>query len=344
MLTPKERMAIVAKGLRPDQVPFAPVVYEHASKLIGTTPSILARDPDLIVKGQLEAYRRYRMDIVSVGVDIYNIEAEALGCEIRYFDNSPEIPGVVTHILEKNKNAFNKLRVPDPFRDGRMPVFLEACRRIHQELGKEVQVNATIVGPFTLAALLRRYEKFVMDILDDPPYAKSLLEFTFQVGLAYGTAFSKVGVGISVNESWITPPMLSPELFRDFPFPYEKELITQLKRVGFQSIGLISGGNTLPIAPYLVQTGTSILAADANTDQLAYKKLAQEAGIILRVLIDAKLLSSGTDKEIEEATLRVLKSCAGGSRFILGCGVVPYEADSKKILKFREVALAFHEY
>jgi len=279
-----------------------------------------------------------------VGVDIYNIEAEVLGCEIRYFDNSPEIPGVVTHILEKNKNALNKLRVPDPFRDGRMPVFLEACQRIHQEVGKEVQVNATIVGPFTLAALLRKYENFVMDILDDPPYARSLLEFTFQVGLAYGTAFSKVGVGISVNESWITPPLLSPELFRDFPFPYEKELISRLKRVGFQSIGLISGGNTLPIAPYLVQTGTSILAADANTDQLAYKKLAQEAGIILRVLIDAKLLSSGTDKEIEEATLRVLKSCAGGSRFILGCGVVPYEADSKKILKFREVALAFHEY
>lgn len=343
MLTPRERMALVAQGLRPDQVPIVPVVYEHAAKLIGTTPSILARDTDLIVTGQLEAYRRYKMDIVSVGVDIYNIEAEALGCGIRYFDESPEIPGVVTHVLEENKNDLNKLRVPNPFRDGRMPVFLEACQRIHQELGKEVQINATIVGPFTLAALLRRYENFVMDILEDPTYARSLMEFTFQVGLAYGTAFAKVGVGISVNESWITPPMLSPNLFRDFPFPYEKELINQLKRAGFKSIGLISGGNTLPIAPYLVQTGTSILAADANTDQLAYKELAKKAGIILRVFIDPKLLSSGTEEEIEEATLRVLKSCAG-SRFILGCGVVPYEADSKKVLKFREVALAFQDY
>jgi uroporphyrinogen-III decarboxylase len=117
-----------------------------------------------------------------------------------------------------------------------------------------------------------------------------------------------------------------------------------LKEVGIASVGLISGGNTWPIAPYLVQTGTSILGADAMANQAAYKQLSQKAGILLRAMIDSRLLSVGTDAEIEEATLKVLKTCAAGGRFILGCGVVPYEADPQRILKFKEIALAFQDF
>jgi uroporphyrinogen decarboxylase len=345
MLTPKERMTRVFHGLRPDRVPFVPVVYEHAAKLINTMPSILACNEDLIVEGQLEAYKRYGMDIISIGVDIYNVEAEALGCKIKYFtENEPTVPGVISQILKEDKNKLKELNVPDPFREGRMPLFISACERIIKEVGDEVQVNATIVGPFTLAAILRGFENFILDILMDPTYARSLMDFTSLVGLTYGSAFAKIGTGLSINESWITPPLLSPELFRDFPFPYEKNLVAQLKKAGFTSVGLISGGNTWPIAPYLVQTGTSILMADAITDQAAYKKLSQEAGVILRASIDAKLLHLGTDREIEDAALKVLRTCAPGGRFILGCGVVPYEADAKKVLKLKEVALGFQDF
>jgi uroporphyrinogen decarboxylase len=345
MLTPRERMARMARGERPDRVPVAPVVYEHAARLVGASPSLLARDVDLLVRGQLESYRIYGMDIMSVGVDIYNIEAEALGCEIKWFgDTDPSIPAVVSHLLQADKARLRDLRVPDPARDGRMPLFLEACRRIIREVGDEVQVNATIVGPFTLAALLRGFEEFIFDLLTDPPYARELLAFTSQVGLAYGSAFAKIGAGLSINESWITPPLLSPVLFRDFPLPYEQSLIADLKKAGFRSIGLISGGNTLPIAPYLIQTGTSILVADANTDQTAYKKLSQEAGIILRALIDAKLLQVGTDAELDEATLRVLRTCAAGGKFILGCGIVAFDVDPARVLRFKNVALGFEDF
>jgi len=84
--------------------------------------------------------------------------------------------------------------------------------------------------------------------------------------------------------------------------------------------------------------------ADAITDQAAYKKLSQEAGVILRASINAKLLHLGTDREIEDAALKVLRTCAPGGRFILGCGVVPYEADAKKVLKLKEVALGFQDF
>jgi len=345
MLTPKERMKLVAQGLRPDRVPFVPVVYEHAARFVNTVPSVVARNADLLVRGQVEAYKRYGMDIISVGVDIYNIEAEALGCRIRYFpDDDPSVPAVVSNALGENKDLLGELKVPNPGQDGRMPLFLEACERILKEVGDEVQVNATIVGPFTLAAILRGYENYVMDMITDPDYARRLMDFTYQVGLAYGTAFVKTGAGLSINESWITPPMLSPEMFRDFPFRYEKALIADLKKAGFSSIGLISGGNTWPIAPYLVQAGSSILFADWGTDQAAYKKLAMQIGILRRAGIPAKLLQFGSEEEIRDATLKVLRTCAPGGRFILGCGVVPFEVDPATVLKFKEIAISFQDF
>ena len=101
-MLPLERMALLAQGKLPDRVPFVPTIYEHAAALIAVTPSEMAKSKELIVKGQLEAYKRYGHDLVAVGIDIYNIEAEALGCNIRYFDDK-SIPCVSSHILGENK-------------------------------------------------------------------------------------------------------------------------------------------------------------------------------------------------------------------------------------------------
>ena len=45
--------------------------------------------------GQLAAHRIYRQDIISVGLDIYNVEAEALGAQVSYYsdDRLPSLSG-----------------------------------------------------------------------------------------------------------------------------------------------------------------------------------------------------------------------------------------------------------
>jgi len=59
-------------------VPFSPSVYGHCALLIGRTPWDVSRDGELLYQAQAEAYRRYEHRPVVVGVDIYNLEAEAL--------------------------------------------------------------------------------------------------------------------------------------------------------------------------------------------------------------------------------------------------------------------------
>ncbi|GEA16023.1 methylcobamide--CoM methyltransferase [Moorella sp. E308F] len=322
-----------------DKIPFVPVVYEHAAALIGVTPSKMARSAELIVKGQLRAYELYGHDLVTVGIDIYNVEAEALGCPVQYFDDEA-IPAIAGPIVSCPADLA-RLRVPDPEHDGRLPLLLDAASRVREVIGSEVAVGAAMVGPFTLAALLRGYENFILDLLTAPDFAGALLDFAAEVGLAVGTAMIKRGLSISINESWITPPLLSPELYQRFAFPREKGLIVALKAAGAASVGLISGGNTTPIVDWLVQTGSSILMADYGTDLVAYKAKARAAGIVLRGSIQARVVETGPKELIAAQAREVLAKGAPGGGFILGCGVVPYGAPPENVLYLKQVLAAY---
>ena len=340
IMLPRERMALVAQGKLPDRVPFVPTIYEHAAALIGVTPSAMARSESLLVQGQLESYKRYGHDLVAVGIDIYNVEAEAFGCSVQYFEDN-SIPSVNVHVLAESSVSPDLLQVPDPESTGRMPMLLSAAEKVRREIGHEVPVSAASVGPFTLAALLRGFEKLVTDMMDEPEYVEKLLDFSCEVAFSFGAAMIKRGLGVALNDSWISPPLLSPRLYKRFVFDRHRNLIGRLKEAGASSVGLISGGNTQPIAEYLVQTGSSILLADYGVDLAAYKEKASAAGIILRGSIKASLLETGTEEEIVDQAQEVLAVGAPGGRFVLGCGVVPFGTDPGRILLLKKLAEEF---
>jgi hypothetical protein len=73
---------------------FCPSVYEHAARVIGRTPGEVSRDGVLLSKGHIEAYRLYRHRPIVVGIDIYDLEAEAYGATVRInMDPRPLIAG-----------------------------------------------------------------------------------------------------------------------------------------------------------------------------------------------------------------------------------------------------------
>ncbi len=332
-ITGKEIIDLLNRGEIPPRIPFVPVIYEHAARIIGVTPSELTVSEDLIMEGQLAAYEMYRHDLVSVGVDIYNIEAEALGCEVRYFSDQtiPSITGPIVSSREDLKN----LRIPDPDRDGRMPLFRSATRRINKKIGNEVYVSGTVVGPFTLAAILRGFESLLTDLLFDENFAEEQLKFAMEVSFAYAKSFIDSGVGISINESWIAPPLLSPDLFKSKILIFEKQLIKQLKSHGLKNVALICGGDTSSIAHLLTKTGTSLLMADANSDQEQIKKICDRYKINLRAAIDPVLLQQGNIIQMEEAVKNIIEKCSANGRFILGCGVVSFDTSPENVLKLK---------
>jgi uroporphyrinogen decarboxylase len=341
-ITGREIINLLNNGEIPPRVPFVPVIYEHAAGLIGVNTSDLARNEDLIVKGQLEAYHLYKQDLVSVGVDIYNIEAEALGCKVSYFNDS-SVPSISEPIISDSEDL-RKLKVPNPSTDGRMPLYISATRRINEAIGKEVFVGGTIVGPFTLAAILRGFEPYLMDLITDEEFAIEQLKFASEVSFGYAKAFIDIGVGVAINESWIVPPLLSPELFESVVFKFEHKLISRIKSYGIKNVALICGGNTSSIANLLVQTGTSLLIADPNSDQAAIKKLCEQHQINLRASIDSALVQNDNYEHLEEAVKNVIAKCSANGRFIFGCGIVSADTPVANVLKLKELVDKYNPY
>ncbi len=86
------------------KIPFSPSVYEHAAALIGRSPWEVSRNPELLFAGHQAAYRKYHHTPVVVGVDIYNLEAEAYGAEVRV-PGGNGIPAITQPLFEDVEQA-----------------------------------------------------------------------------------------------------------------------------------------------------------------------------------------------------------------------------------------------
>jgi uroporphyrinogen decarboxylase len=338
----KQIYKYLEKGLIPPRIPFCPTIFEHAARIINITPSQLAKSVDFIVDGQMAAYELYGHDLISVAVDIYNVQAEAVGSEVVFW-NDNSVPSIKENLINDESDLKN-LTIPNPEKDGRMPVFLEACEILDSKVGDQVNVSGNIVGPFTLAAILRGYENFIMDLVTNERFAFELLKFSMEVGIVYANAFIKRGLGVAISESWIAPPLLSPKIYRDKILKFHKEIIINLKKSGLKNVALISGGDTYSIASDLIQTGSSILVADANTNQREFKVLCDDRGIVLRGNIASKMVEEGDQLEMEGAVKTLIDNCASNGRFIFGCGVVSYDTPPENLIALRRMIEKHNPY
>ena len=314
-------------------VPFVPTIYEHAAALIGRTPSELALNEDLLVEGLTAAYELYRHPLVSVGLDIYNIEVEALGGIIDFPDDA-SLPALRSALI-LDPAGFGKLRVPDPQSDGRMPLLLNACRRLKETL--PATISGTVTGPFTLAAILRGFEEFTMDMLDDPDFAHEQLRFAAEVGFALASAYHKLGLSIAINESWIAPPLCAPDMYREFAKPVETDLIARISKIGVPRISLVCGGNVTAIAADMLETGTSYIMADWGCDRKAILSLCEPKGVMLRASIAPAMVERGNEAELSDAVDQVMADCGDYPNLVFGCGIVSYNTPPEHVLLLKKM-------
>jgi len=108
---------------------FSPSVYEHAARVIGASPWEVSRDVELLAEGHIEAFRLYEHRPVVVGIDIYNLEAEAYGAEVSR-PSGNGIPAISRHPYSTTEELI-ALGPFDPKSAGRVPmVIVSRWRRI----------------------------------------------------------------------------------------------------------------------------------------------------------------------------------------------------------------------
>jgi len=225
---PIEQMVAVEKCESPHKIPFLPTVFEHAAFLIGQTPSAAARSAAMMARAHVEAYSRYRPDVVTVGIDVYNIEAEALGCRVRFFDDS-SIPGIVSHPLTLDC-GFERIVFSPGL--GRIRMVQDAASEVKRVVGCEVPVSVGICGPFSIMIELLGFEMAVKAFYDGDERVHHLLNALLEFQKRYCDEIAARDMRVTVFESWASSPLISPDVFCTYVFPYERALFVHLEQSG----------------------------------------------------------------------------------------------------------------
>lgn len=245
-----------------DRTPWVPYAGVQTANLIGVDAETYLKDAQQIYNGIMKAYELYQPDGLPIVFDL-QIEAEALGCRLKWAKNNP--PAVATHILEEKSLA--DLRFPTE-KDGRYPIALEAARKVVAAIGDKVALYALICGPFTLALHLRGTEIFT-EMIEEPEKAEELMTFCTKVAQDLAGMYAETGVDIIA----VVDPMtsqISPRHYKKFVMPYTIELNKYVKSKGLKVTSFCCGDATKNIE-LMCQTETDGIAFDENV-KLSYAK------------------------------------------------------------------------
>jgi len=328
------------EGKRPDRWPFVPSVYEHGAALIGGSPGEVSRDATLMAEAAIEARSRYQHDLVTVGIDIYNIEAEAFGCRVSSGEGS-SIPGVTTHPLaDDGESRIDALDIPQPGPSNRLGLIADASQQVMKALGEEVWVYACMCGPFSQAVELRGFEQFITDLYTSPETAHNLLEKTTALTGQQAERLSRQGCGVYLYESWATLPLIDPGIFGSCVVPYNRRVISAVRR-GFETPppAIVMGGDTSILMDFFLAAGTSLVVADFNTDFDFVRRNTDGKGILVRGCVDPKQIERAQWDDLARAVETLARKGRGMGNFLWGCGCVSYDTPAGHVLRFKEMCL-----
>ena len=320
---------------------FLPAIYEHKAAFIGSTPSEISRDSDLLTRALLAEYAALGADALVVGVDVYNLEAEAAGCTVTFYEGADtSIPGISPggHIVHVGDDL-TAARLPNPLHDGRMPVNLAAARQVRRALGDDFWLRGAISGPFSLAVSLVGAEALFVACLDNPDWVRCCLAHATRIILAFARAYLDAGVELIVFDSQASPELLPPSMYEDFVLPVTREFIAWAAAQGVRDVPLIIGGNTVPIAEMLTRTGANNLLCDFTAGFDEWSAIAVRAGRALRRNLSPRLIESSTPDQIYEAARREVQRGKDMPGFIMGTAVIPFGTPVENILAVKQACL-----
>ncbi len=317
---------------------FSPSVYEHAARVINASPWDVSRDPKLLAEGNVEAFRLYGHRPVVVGIDIYNLEAEAYGAPV----DRPSGNGIPAISRHRYSTLEELLALPplDPKEDGRIPMVIQAAKQVARRC-PEADVRAPLGGPFSIAANLMGFEALLCEVLSNPASVAGVLRHLVTGQVRFAQEVVDNGLDIAFFESAATPPLLSPAQFRDIELPALKEIMEKTGAVVGHPVPCIIGGNTAPILEAILETGTGYVCCPAETDQRVFmEKIRAHPEVMVRINMDPRPMTAKNFQAVQKEVDRVLALAENRRNVCLGTGCLPYETAPEMVIKTREYILS----
>lgn len=294
------------------------------------------KNPDLAAEITLQPVKAFPIDAAIIFADIL-LPLEGMGVGFEF----PAAGGVKINNPVRSARNVERMRVPDP--EENLDYVLRSLRTVRSEIEGVVPLIGFAGAPFTLASYaIEGGSSSSYLIAKDFMYRQPdswhrLMKKLSETILAFLKAQVRAGAQVvQLFDSWIG--CLGPSDYRQYVFPYMRDLFGALKQEAIPSIHF--GTGTAGLLPLMAEAGGDIVGVDWRISlDRAWDIIGPDKGV--QGNLDPTLLLAPTDllkKKAEE--VMIAADGRPGHIFNLGHGILPgTPEDSVKAL-----AEYVHEY
>jgi uroporphyrinogen decarboxylase len=334
----------------PERVPVTAQLHELAMGWKGVPADRFFGSARVLLDAIFGTAEDFGFDVPNLSYDVYNIELEAMGHPLQYLPRSTPVldPGSV--LLPERR--LSRLRRPEAGRDGRMPFVLELMRLYRERCG--VAPKLQFCAPFTMAAQVRGYERFIGDVLEDPAFAHDLLALLTEEVIAPWIRVLHEAIPEAAAaggaDALCSPPMADPRIIEEFSIPYILRL-RELCPVRAEVVNWWGDSFVRPLERFLDLKrrvcGAVMRVQDPDLARIGpgpFKRYAVLHGLALELGVGDVLLNQGPPAAIRERIRRYIEGAAPGGRLILYLASLNAETPPEHVRAALEAARQFGTY
>lgn len=323
-LSSRERVLRAIARQPTDVLPVAPFMLDLGAVVAGISIGEFVTSGEAMARAQLTLHNELDQDVIFVGSDNYYI-AEGFGCHSEIPDD--EIPHLKIPAVENIADVYT-LKVPNPLTDGRMPVVLEAARRVRAAVGDNVAIRTPGTGPFALASYFIGTQNWLVEVglahaglpEANPDAIHYALNLAAEALIAFGKACFDAGSDIlHCGDSLASCDMISPKQYEEYAFPYQKKVIQAWKAYGARTLLHICGDSTKVLHLY-ADTGADIVEIDHKVDLAYARRTIGHRTCLLGNVDTVSTLFLGSADDVQEASEKCIADAAHGGAYMLGSG------------------------
>jgi len=318
-LMPKERLLNALFGKPIDRVPTfccgcSQTVTVECMEAVGIYWPEAHKDPEKMAKLSASVYELTGLEVAGVP-SCLTVEAEALGCEIKWGEERDAIP----QVLRTPYTTPTEVEVPDDFlKLGRIPVVLEAIDILKNRVGSALPIAAGLTGPFSLAGHLCGIENLLKWIIRAPEKVHGFIEVASETGSIYGKALHEAGADVVIiADPTASCDLISPKTFKELVKPAIAKVVKAIGGVTFLHIC----GNATPILIEMADTGVNSISIDEKVNITQAKALLGNRVKVAGNISTTSTLLLKKPEDVKEACRKALE--AGVDILAPGCGIAP---------------------
>ena len=222
--------------------------------------------------------------------------------------------------LPATQETLDRLAIPDPRTDGRMPEKLNAIRLIREHFGNRVFIEGSCAAPYSAVGLLFGLEETMVSTVTQPDLIAAACDFFVELQASYIRAQTEAGAdAVWMGDCNAFSGILSLDQYRKHALPSCKRLVDRAHECG----AMIHLHNSEIAVDYLLaenETGADIINCGPAANIAEVRKALDGKACFSGNLDPLELLLRAAPAEVAADTARIVRIGYSGGGYLFCTG------------------------